>query len=71
MFIKINIRCKFNDEAIEIITSRPSDCSHVINILDGSDQVIAWNMGEHKPEEFGWAKSTSWYKWRERLYDQN
>lgn len=68
MFIKINIHVCFNDDRIEVITSSPSECFQLINILDNSNKVIAWNMEEHRPEEFGWMPSTHWNKWKDNFF---
>jgi hypothetical protein len=68
MFIKINIHCQYNNEIVTIVASSPSDSLQIISIIDNSNIVIAWNMEEYKPEDFGFLKSINWNKWKENFY---
>jgi hypothetical protein len=68
MFIKINIRIKYNDSSIEVVVSSPSDCFGLLCAIDKSEGVIAWNMETYKPNHFGWAKGSSWDKYSETLF---
>lgn len=63
MFIKVNILFH-PDEPFEVMTSCPGDAFKLIVILDKSDKVVAWNMDNSKPEDFGWLKSIHWNKYK-------
>lgn len=69
MFIQINVRFKFDDTISNFITSNPNDAFLLINVLDKSDKVIAWNMNEYKPENFGMIIWMKWYKYNDNLFE--
>jgi hypothetical protein len=67
MFIKISILVQ-PDTAFDVIVSTPDDAFKLICILDKSEKVVAWNMGDDKPEHFGWMKSTFWDKYNDVFF---
>jgi hypothetical protein len=68
MFIKINIRIRYNNSVVEVVTSSPTDCFGLLCIIDKSKDVVTWNMEEYKPEYFGWAKGDYWERYSETLF---
>lgn len=68
MFIKINFRHTYEGNVSEVITSNPEDAFLLISVLDKSDKIIVWNMENYLPEDFGWAKSENWNKFKKNLF---
>lgn len=64
MFITFVFIDKFDRKDRELIVCRSDDAYAIATVIDKSEEIIAWNMKDHKLRDFGWAKAW-WSKYKE------